>query len=680
MQQIIAFPLFGGLDRITPAIRMPPGRVIASLNYEPTSQGYKRITGFERFDGHWSPSDALAYQLTYDDNGTGNTVSQFLSGAIIRDTASGTVIGLAAEDATLVSGTWGASTAVGRVAIWPLDNSTTPFTDNNDMFVGSTRHGYQQGSLVALTDSASQLLAAAQARAQIFAVTGSGPVRGVWTDTDGTVLSVRNNAGGTAGVFYKATNATGWVAVSLATEFTFNSGGTYEPVPGDSVTGVTSGAVGTFKSFDLSSGAWDLGTAAGSMWLIVESGTFQNGENLGFPSGAGNNATLTNAGTTYALPAGGTYEFLTHNFYGAEDDTRVYGVNGVGRAFEYDSANSVISPIAVDGMPADTPDHLAEHNGALFLSYPGGSIQFSTVGEPLTFNAILGAGEIGLGCDVTGLISATESALAILGENKVAVLYGHDSGDYLLETLNDKAGALEWSAQRIGQVTYLDNQGIRTLSSTAAFGNFRFGSLSQLIAPVLKTKRDSGVAPACSFVSRRETQYWLLFDDGTGLVGCFAKREPEFMQVDLGFTPTCACSVEIDGEERIFIGADDGFVYEFGKGTSFDGESIEHYLELAWNHFGAPQVEKRLHKFGLDLETSGTTTLTVTMRFDNGASSLAAQTISVTNGSGDLDSAEVYVDGVAGNVSAKIAGDQDDEEPHTLTGAWYKITARRVKP
>ena len=54
--------LGGGLDLTTPAIARSrnPGSLIGCLNYEARREGYRRIDGYERFDGQRSPSDVAA--------------------------------------------------------------------------------------------------------------------------------------------------------------------------------------------------------------------------------------------------------------------------------------------------------------------------------------------------------------------------------------------------------------------------------------------------------------------------------------------------------------------------------------------------------------------------------------------------------------------------------------------
>jgi hypothetical protein len=53
------YPMAGGLDLVTPSLQKSPGRCIDALNYEPTTVGgYRRINGYERFDGRPSPTAA----------------------------------------------------------------------------------------------------------------------------------------------------------------------------------------------------------------------------------------------------------------------------------------------------------------------------------------------------------------------------------------------------------------------------------------------------------------------------------------------------------------------------------------------------------------------------------------------------------------------------------------------
>ncbi len=64
---------------------------------------------------------------------------------------------------------------------------------------------------------------------------------------------------------------------SIYDQITFTSGGTYEPRPGDTVTGNTNGKTAVVVSTVLSSGAWADGDAAGTITYRSASGAFDSG-------------------------------------------------------------------------------------------------------------------------------------------------------------------------------------------------------------------------------------------------------------------------------------------------------------------------------------------------------------------------------------------------------------------
>ena len=241
----------------------------------------------------------------------------------------------------------------------------------------------------------------------------------------------------------------------------------------------------------------------------------------------------------------------------------------------------------------------------------------------------------------------------------------------------------------------MDNRGLRGLEASQAYGNFAMGTISRLVAPLLEDYRRDGIRPVASLVCRTADQYWLFFDNGTGLIVHMGGKETQILPVDLGRAVSCAASVEVGGEERLFFGCDDGYVYELNKGTSFDGAPIEHYLRLPFNHFGSPSQRKRIHKIAIDLEAVGTTSLSVSADLDYGASpGIETQELVVTTGGGAIDSlgsnelyfasqiettAEAWIDGVARNISLKIGGLTATEEPHILTGITFHVSPRGLQ-
>jgi hypothetical protein len=439
-QQTSFFPLGGGLDMVTPAIALPPGTVVSALNYEPDAAGYRRIEGFERKDGRTSPTDAAYWQLSFD---TGTAA--FVAGNTITGQTSGAT-GVVLADGTVTAGTYGGGNAVGYVGLGAV---TGTFVDGENLRVGGVTRAHADGTAEEYfnpdddTATAWQATATANARALIQAVPGEGDVRGLHV-YNGTLYAIRDNVGATEGRMYAAT-AAGWVQKTFGRLIAFTSGGgAYDFVQGDTVTGATSGAMGVVRRLVWNSGSFGAtDTAAGYLVISGQTGTFQ-AENLNVGAHA-NVATIAGNSSLITLPAGGRYEFVNHNFYGASDFQRMYGCNGVGKAFEYDGTYLV--PIT-SGSPGDTPTRIAVHSEALLLAVPGGLTRTSVVGEPCEFDPIRGTSEFGIGDDIADYIPAASGATIILGKNRVSVLYGNDSADYEVKTLSDEAGGWHGPATR----------------------------------------------------------------------------------------------------------------------------------------------------------------------------------------------------------------------------------------
>ena len=675
-----SFPLFGGLDLVSSALTIPPGRVIAALNYEPTSEGYTRIRGYERFSGLPAPSDATYWRINFTSGYTVTGVAPAVGDWLVDyEVYPGVSQGNAYIVASVVtSGSYAGGDAVGYLVVTSLTGVISGAMLVSGLLTGTATTTTLEYDFGATQNAAYLATARTVARSNIAAVTGSGAIRGIWVFED-TILAFRDNAGGSAGTIWKATTS-GWTQITFSSTIFFTCDTATQTLPTalqaiSHVSGSAVDGVPLISSVKILSTVGTVNTC----YMIVTGGTPATnftaaGQTIYREGFATQFGTTTAAATATTLPAGGRYFFINHNFYGAEDLAAMYGVNGVGKAFTYDGTH--ITFIST-GMTTDTPTRLAAHRNSLFLSFPGGSLQFSSVGEPSVFDAVVGAGEIGVGSDITDLIPANKTTLAILAEDTISVLYGNDSTDYLLDTLTDEAGALPFTAQRLAQVVYMDSAGIRTLSSAATYGDYNFGSLSQLIAPLLADYLEAGTLPVVSFKVRRKNQYWVFFSDGTGLVAHLGRKTPEWLPFNLGFTPTCGCSVEVSGEERIFLGSSNGYVYEFNKGTSFDGSVIPHSLQLPYAGLGAPRVDKRMFEFAASMVTDGAPTLSCAIGINGGRETgLVAQTFTITEGT----TGEGIIDGgiVARDFSATFSGSTSTEEPHTLTDATYYVAPRRL--
>lgn len=676
MSRPFSFALGGGLDEATQPLTIDPGRVIAVVNHEVVDGGYGRIAGFERFDGRTGPTDFPFYKMQFQ-----NGSVQIAAGDTILGQTSGAT-GVVLVDVNLDDGAWDGS-GIGTIGFRSL---TGGFTVSETILVGGSPVGTvttaEERGAAATGDDAEEAMAEAArdyARSLINEVPGSGEVRGVW-EFDGAVYAFRDNSLATSCAMFKST-AAGWEIVNLGQTIDYTSG-SGEIFEGDIITGATSGATAMVERVVLQSGDWGGGDAAGYLTLSSITGTFV-AENLDV--GASSNvATIGGAPVATTLPAGGRYFFVTHNFYGASGSRRVYGCNGVGHGFEFDG--NAFTPIKT-GMVADTPTRVAVFRNQLFFAFPNGSVQHSSPGEPTGWEAILGAAELSIGSDVADFITDVDS-LTILGEHGIFILSGFDVSDWILSPLTLEAGALPYTGQRIGTGIYLDNRGLRSIKATQAYGNFTMGTISAQVQKTLRRKRSGGAAACASVIVRTKNHYRLFFSDGTGLSFYVGRKFPEAMYFDLGKVVTCISSNESpDQVERVFFGSDDGFVYQLDKGSSFDGGSIEAFLQLAYTHCGAPQILKRVHKISLEVSASAGTPIGVAAEFDYSSNEQPATSADsvTTHGVGGLlgvaqygdfywsspseDIADAYVEGQGRNVSTIIYSNSNQIAPYELRGA-----------
>ncbi len=681
MQQPFTFLLQGGLDLVTPRIAVKPGLLLAGQNHESSERGYSRIGGFERFDGQLKPSEARYWYAEF----TAGNLS--LAGNILTGATSGAVARLTGAP-TLLSGSYGAGTAAGYIFL--RDHTGTLSVE--DYIDGE---GLQTGGITRMTLTATPvesgaptdaIHAAAMAeemerrRSEIEAPIGSGRISGIWTYAGG-VYCFRNNAGGTATDMWQATT-TGWAQIALGETVNFTLG-TAEFVDGETLT--RGGVTATIVRVILQSGTWSGGDAVGYIVIKARSG---GNYTAGVGTSASGSATLSGAQAAITINPNATFRFVNHTFSGAANDVRMYGANRVDRAFEFDGTDYV--PIRLPGFTAaqDKPLRIAQFANHLFLAYAQGNILFSEIGAPLQFAAIGGSGEFNFGTRVTEWIGNASTSLVLFGLSKSGFITGSDVDTFNLQTISDTSGAKDFSVVMINEPYYVDDRGIRKLTTTSAFGDWAMGSVSETVAPLFENKIADGVAPAAAFSVKRRNQYRIYFDDGTGLSVYLGRKYPEILSFSLPISVEVVVSGEdAEGNEILFAGADDGFVYQIDAGYNFDGEPIEAWLFL---HFVAPNGNAnnyRWHKaiIECDAATTATEAITFVAEYSYGDGNLvpsAEGTSDITGVGGFWDvmewdafiwdapvqgQATAYLNGFGFNCGLAVRSELTYEAPYTLS-------------
>lgn len=698
-QRTYDFGLFGGLDLVTPPLIVKPGKVLSSKNYEPADEGgYRRMTGYERFDGRPQPSEA-SYWILYFDAGTGTEPTP-------GDTITGLTSGGSATLHLVVTDTgttWGVD-ASGYMVLF--ENSATAFQDNEALqvsavtFATSDGVDQQRAAPTNALDKTYGLAAQTARRNVIAAVPGAGPVNGVWF-YKGVVYAVRDNVGQTAGVMH-ASSGSGWSTVALGDYVDYSVGATALLQDGETINFAPSGATAVVVSQGLTSGSIAGGDAAGRIYLKTVTGTPTASDTI---TGAtsGGTANCDSVVTAVTLPAGGSYEFENYNFGGSAATNYMWGVNAVGRGFRFDGTDFAFVHVTGLTDALDKPEHLKPFKKQLFFSF-GASLQHSAVGTPMVWSAVFGAAEIATGDNITGIEDQPGGVLGVFNRNRTYLLYGDDVNNWDFVDYSLERGAIEYTTQDLGVSFYCDDRGVHNLQQSDLFGDLKMASISEHIDPLFQAQKTKIVD---SIRIREKSQYRVYYSDNSGIVMRWDNNAAhkygqrfEFMFFELANLVTTICSEEdLDGFERIFFGSDDGFVYE-EKGESFDGALMEYNMRLVFCHCGTPRQKKRYHKVTFQVDAPDVVPIQFYAEFSYGDVDQPAQVGSgeippeVQTGGGIWDTdnwseffwdaqfvgeMEAYIDGQGINASILLRGESNYEKAHTLKSCTYNFTPRALK-
>src|SRR4029077_15281541 len=601
--QGVAFP--GGLDLVTPSLRLQPGALHDALNFECAQfGGYTRTEGYERLDGRASPS-AATYTIVQIGVSPADFTSDFRSdftttpsppftytpspGQVVTQPingATGTIIAVVTDPVpylvlTMVTGAFDSSSALVVLGSVLVGNATA-----------------LTFSLDARAKAIYTALAADAYRALIQAVPGAGPVLGVvamaFLGID-QVFAFRANVGNTAALLYRASPA-GWVLVPYFNLVSFTAGGTAVPLDGDTLT--QGGVTATIQRVMWQSGAW-AGSAVGQFVVTTPAGG-------SFAAGAatttsGATVTLVGPQTPITMAAGGRFEFVKCNFSGQLVTRRIYGLDGVNPCFEFDG--TTLAPITTGLLP-DRPSHIWFHKNFLFVSQEA-SLLYCAAGNPFKWSSVDGAGEIATGDTVTGMItlpgSQTTATLGVYLRSNTAFLYGTDPTTFNFVTFNNGIGAVPYSLQNLFDTFFLDDLGVVTLKTTLNWGNFLPTTLTKNILPFIARERGNLVASA---VNRAKSQYRLFFGDGYALYATILNQQ--YLGSAPMLFPDVFTSIDttklVSDNEATYAGGESGYVYQLDMGTSFDGAEISAFIVTAWDALKSPRILKRYRAASVEVQ------------------------------------------------------------------------------
>lgn len=674
-------PLTGGLDLVSGALNVKPGRVSECLNFEQVfgKQGYRRIDGYERFDGQAEPHKATYYVMAFDAGAVEIAAGDIVAGA----SASAEV--LAVE---LASGAWD-GTAAGRLIV---HLPTGTFVLAEDLEVAATPVAKVAalpvlGSVSEALNDSYITLAREALRSAIGVVPGSGPVLGVAVYRN-DVYAARNAADGKTAAIYKS-SASGWQSIRTGLlpggRFRFDVAN----FSGSSTSISLFGVDGKNRPFK-----WD-GTTFTHMPSIY--GT-QASSTTNLAVGTGSKA-FTIIESTRSWTTG--QELIAHS-------TADAGKRMVGTVVSYVANVLTLNVTSFEGSGSaadweigradfrDKPYLVTDHNDHLFLAYPLGQLQTSNLGDPMTYTTT--AALFGLGDEITGMAAMKGAVMGLFCLNRVSLLSGSTSLDWKMESYSSSAGAKHDTVQEMaGNALFLDDRGLTSLQSTQNFGDFEPSIFSRDVKPLLDAYTASIIGTR---IAKTKFQYRLYASDGTRLTAAILSPEAIIRPQDVAFTrqqyldvPTCIAQGDMDdGSEGLFFGADSGYVMREDVGPSFDGVEVSAVLRLHFNHLKSPSNKKRFRKLEMELESPDTASILFRQQFDYSdgqyAASLTNEAIAI-GGGGQWDAscwdqfywslpivtkAEANIDGVGRNMGLLIWHTSSIDRPFLLQGLLLQYT------
>ncbi|GLP95288.1 hypothetical protein [Paraferrimonas sedimenticola] len=381
---------------------------------------------------------------------------------------------------------------------------------------------------------------------------------------------------------------------------------------------------------------------------------------------------------TPTLNAGGQLETRLMNFKGNADAVKIYGVDGKNPAFSFDGTTftqiagpiSPDAPITIEALPSQV----------LLLGYRGGSFVYSAVGEPTDFTANNGGGEIAVGDEITAMAVQPDNTCAIGCKNRTYVLYGTSDADFQLKSLSTRIGMRSGTVQTISDSVFVDDRGLTQLHRIQEFGDFDQALISQAVESLLVNKIEQ---ITCSMVVKAKNQYRLFFDDGTALCVTFmADGQPHYFKLNYRTAFACTASGEsLSGEELLFAGGNDGYLYQLDKSFSFDGTEYPSVLRTNLMDFGSPEIKKRWHKLVVELDEVIEVQLQSRLYFDEDNPDAPPQQLVFGSGalwdvahwdqahwaSRSSARADLYPEGVGCSVAVQLAMSSKRMPPHVFS-------------
>ena len=374
------------------------------------------------------------------------------------------------------------------------------------------------------------------------------------------------------------------------------------------------------------------------------------------PSGSGSHVDLS---TSIELGANATkVRFINYNFDGDEDLIIVDG-KGYPLLLKGTTAGDLSKLTSSNGTSdIDGAEHVAVFKNHMMLGN-GDKLVFSAPYEDDDFAPANGAGMIRVGGTITSLITFRDQ-LIIFCENKIFRLVGSSAADFQLSPIASDIGCVEGdTVQEVaGDVVFLAQDGLRTISGTEKVGDFNLLSISK----VIQDRVEDFVQTHTEFSSvtiGSKTQYRIFgfsssvtTGSAKGFIGTqvLGQGGVQFNWAETsGIQAKVAHSSLRQGVELIVFGHTNGLIYKMESGNDFDGTDIVANFSTPYFPISDPRLRKTIYKAIIYTDPQGSLDVDFNLKFDLSETGvIEPNTINVANTAGTTgtflygDSASTY--------------------------------------
>lgn len=284
---------------------------------------------------------------------------------------------------------------------------------------------------------------------------------------------------------------------------------------------------------------------------------------------------------------------------------RIVLVDGVNKPVKYDGTTATDLTNAQAGATC-----VKEFKNHLFIGV-GGTLYYSSPNDDTDWSGGSGGGNIVIGDNINALGIWRDNLYAFC-TGSIHKVTGNNNNDFAEDPVTEIMGCEHGHTLKevAGDLFFLSNDGIRTISGTEESGDVALESVSKKLKSTVKgihTNFDNGIIT--SILVSSKGQYRLFGSDSAlatqpdinGVNVCITEDLQEQTALAIfklaGIDVTTGDSDFADGLELVVHGSSgSGYIYKQETGDNFDGANIEAFIQLPYLVFDDPMFRKTIHR------------------------------------------------------------------------------------